>query len=214
MHLRSDEETARAHRAWLRSLPALTGKSLTKLAEEIGIARSTLTRPLKADDPGTSTLHARTIEKVVRHIGMPGPEAPCDTAGTRPQALSEDAAPYRPEEKDPLAEAVRALVKGRNGVDPWKLSTRALELAGFLPGDVVLVDLNATPKPGDAVCAQVYDWGHMQVETLMRIFERAAPVDLLVSKSLDPALQQPLVVDGERVVVKGVILPHRLRRAA
>lgn len=212
--MRSDEETARAHRAWLQSLPGLTGKSLTKLAEEIGLARSTLTRPLKSTDPGTSTLHARTIDKVVKHFRVPAPAVPADTSGPRPQSFGEDAAPYRPEDADPLADAVSALTKGRNGIDPWKLTTRALELAGYLPGDIVLVDLNATPQPGDAVCAQVYDWGRMQAETLMRIYERAAPVDLLVSKSLDPALQQPFVVDGERVVVKGVLLPHRLRRAA
>jgi hypothetical protein len=76
----------------------------------------------------------------------------------------------------------------------------------------VLVDLNATPKPGDAVCAQVYDWKRMKAETVMRIFEKAPPIEILLTKSLDPNLQEPLVVDGERVVVKGVILKSRLQK--
>ena len=48
----------------------------------------------------------------------------------------------------------------------------------------------------------------------MRMFQRAAPVDVLLGRSLDPAFDQPLVIDGERVLVKGVLLPHRLRQQA
>ena len=94
---------------------------------------------------------------------------------------------------------------------PWTIATRAVELEGILPGDVVLLDLNATPKPGDIVCAQVYDWKRMRAETVIRLFDRAPPVDLLIPRSLDPAFRSTLVVDGERVILKGVMLPHRLR---
>lgn len=212
-----DQATAALHREWLRSLPARTGKSLTRLADDLGMARSTLTRPLKKDDPGTSTLHAATIDKIVLATGVspPGTAAqPTPTAVRSLRGFAEDAVPFTPDHQDGVTAAVRALIAGRNGIDPWRLKTRALELAGFMPGDVVLVDLNATPQPGDAVCAQVYDWQTMRADTIMRVFERAAPVNLLVSRSMDPALQQPIVVDGERVVVKGVILRHRFGMAA
>jgi SOS-response transcriptional repressor LexA len=106
---------------------------------------------------------------------------------------------------------IRQLTGGHNGIDPWTIRTRALELEGYMPGDVVLVDLNATPKPGDVVCAQIYEWPVMRANTVMRVFHRASPVKLLLSRSLDPAFAQPYVVDDDRVVVKGVILPHRLR---
>jgi len=210
--MRGDLATARLHREWLRGLPARTGKSLTKIAEDTGLARSTLTRPLKEGDQGTSTLHASTIEKVVQATGV----APPAGSVARPQpAFSEEASPYNfGNPGDPLRATLKAMIGDRNGIDPWTLKTRALELAGYLPGDIVLVDLNASPRPGDAVCAQVYDWSSMKAETVMRVFERAPPVEVLVARSMDPAFAAPIVVDGERVVVKGVLLPHRLRAAA
>lgn len=119
--------------------------------------------------------------------------------------------PYQAEPGDSVEKLLRAIGGDRNAIVPWELNTRALELAGYLPGDVVLVDLNATPKPGDAVYAQLYDWPGRKAQTVMRIFERAGPINLLVAKTTDPGLAQPHIVDGERVVIKGVLMPHRLR---
>jgi hypothetical protein len=214
---RGDQATARLHRDWLKRLPDLTGRKLTTLAKEINVSPSTLTRPVSEGEDGTSTLHATTIAKIVAHTGAP---PPTDLAGPpargrtgAPRGFEEEAVPYRPLAGDPVAAAVLALIAGRNAVDPWTLRTRALELAGFLPGDIVLVDLNAAPQPGDAVCAQVYDWPRMKAETVMRVLIAAPPVQLLVARTVDPEFT-PLVVDGERVVVKGVVLPHRLRGRA
>ncbi len=203
--------TARLHREWLARVCQVTGLQPTKLAKAAGLAPSTLTRPLAEGDNGVSTLHAATIEKLVTFSGL----TPPGSAGgeRRPlRGFREDAAPFDAKSHDSLADAVRALTAGRNGVDPWTIKSRALELAGYLPGDVVLVDLNAVPAPGDAVCAQVYDWRAMQAETVMRIFRRVAPFEILLARSLDPAFDEPLIVDGERVIVKGVLLPHRLRQ--
>jgi hypothetical protein len=214
---RGDEATARLHREWLKRLPGITGKKLTALARDIKVSPSTLTRPVSEGDHGTSTLHANTIAKIIAATGAPPPTELAGPpsrgrAGTL-RSFHEDAVPFHADDGDPIGAAVAALIAGRNAIDPWTLKTRALELAGFLPGDIVLVDLNASPRPGDAVCAQVYDWPRMKAETVMRIFERATPIDLLVARSADPGFA-PLVVDGERVVVKGVLLPSRLRAAS
>lgn len=208
-----DQSAAALHREWLRGLPGLTGKSLTAIAEDLGIAKTTLTRPLKPDDPGTSTLSATTIEKIVARYGVAPPGA--DPAHfTRPTSgMAEDAAPYAPASGGTLEKAIEVLTEGRAGIDPWVLRTDALELEGFFPGDIVLIDLNATPQPGDMVCAQVYDWKRMKGETIMRMLQRAAPVDLLLTRSRGGNEQAPLVVDGERVIIKGVLLKHRLRAA-
>lgn len=210
-----DPNTARIHREWLANLPHATGKPLTRLAKEIKVAPSTLTRPLKEGDDGTSTLHANTIAKVVEHFGV---APPANLAGTPPSGrrtpagFGEEASPYQLQPGDPVEVALRALGADRAGVVPWTLRTRALELAGYLPGDVVLVDLNNhAPEPGQAVCGQVYDWPNMKAETVMRIFERAAGVNLLVAKTTDGSIRQPHVVDGTQVAIKGVLLPHRLR---
>ncbi len=211
---KGDFATARLHREWLRQLPLIAGKPLGKIAKEIKIAPSTLYRPLQEGDDGTSTLHANTIAKVAAHLGV---SPPTDVAGPPPLArrgFGEDAAPFELA-GDPASLAIKALIGEQNSIAPWTISSRAIELEGYLPGDIALIDLNATPKPGDVVCAQVYDWQHMRAETVLRVFERAPPVDLLLPRSLDPAFRAPLVVDGERVIVKGVIVAnlrsHRLR---
>lgn len=174
-----------------------------------------MTNPLKAGDPGTSTLNANTIDKIVAKYGVPPPGSNAEfVAAAKPRpTFQEEAAPFTGGINDPLTNAVHALAAGRNGVDAWTLKTRALELDGFLPGDVVLVDLNAAPHHGDVVCAQVYDFGSMKAETVMRVFENAGPIKILVSRTMDRSLQQSLVVDDDRVIVKGVLLPHRLRAA-
>lgn len=213
---RRNSTTARLHRDWLKKLPDAAGKTLTRIAKEIKISPSTLTRPLKEGDDGTSTLHANTIAKVVEHTGVAPPFeiAGPQTPGRRSGGPDEEATPYNPHKDDPVASVVGTLRGTRPGLAPWLLHTRALELAGFLPGDVVLVDLgNVTPRPGEAVCAHVYDWGSMKAETVMRIFERASGVNLLVAKTTDPTVRQPHVVDGEQVTIKGVLLPHRLHPA-
>jgi len=209
-----DHVTAKLHRNWLRRVSEQTGLPPTTLAKRIKIAPSTLTRPLAEGDDGTSTLHAGTIEKIVLFTGISPPGATADATGKPLRGFREDASPFTFDKADPLTGAVRALIAGRNGIDPWTIKSRALELVGFLPGDVVLVDLNAMPRPGDAVCAQIYDWPKMRAETVMRILQRAAPIDILLARSLDPAFDQPLLVDGERVAIKGVVLPHRLRSQA
>jgi SOS-response transcriptional repressor LexA len=83
---------------------------------------------------------------------------------------------------------------------PWTLRSRALEVAGYLPGDVLIVDLNARPDDGDVVCAQVYERDN--AETLFRIYE--APY--LQAATYQRGLFKPLLVDGRRVVLRGVVV--------
>jgi hypothetical protein len=206
---RKDRVTAQLHRDWLKSLPDRTGKSLTRIADEIGIARTTLTRPVKKGDEGISTLHASTIEKVARHLGVAPPDLGIDETPPRParRSLAEEAIPFVADNGGDLAAAVRALIGDRRNADPWIIKSRALETAGFLPGDIVIVDLNATPRAGDAVCAQVFDWQRGTAETIMRLFQPP----YLVAATFDETLRKPFVVDDDQVIVKGVLLPHRLK---
>lgn len=213
----SNDNAAAIWRAWLRQLPALVGKSHTAIATELGLAVTTLTRPLRPDDPGTSAPNQGTIEKIVNRYGIAPPDfgQRAVSAFRRPlRGFQEDAAPYRPSGDDALSSAVRALIAGRSAADPWIVKSRALELAGYLPGDVVIVDLGRTPQIGDAVCAQInIDFSRMTAETVMRIYERAGATDVLVARSMDPSMQQPVALD-HRAAIKGVIVgmvrpPHR-----
>lgn len=207
---RADQQTSQQHREYLQRVIAHTGKPATRIAKEIGIAASTLTRLLKAPEGSTATLHARTISKLQAYGGISlfGGEA---STASGPRGLAEDAVLFDAKSADPaVSAALRALIGGRQAADPWTIRTRALEGIGYVPGDIVIVDLGRQPSPGDVVCAQVYDWGRSDAETVMRVYEPP----FLVAASLDQQLRRPLMVDNERVIIKGVVLPHRLRPSA
>jgi transcriptional regulator with XRE-family HTH domain len=193
---------------WLRHVEDVTGKTASEIARGAGLDPSTLTG--FKTGKRSQTLESLTITQIANRWNVPVDVAV--RGAPEPRGFAEETVPYIIAGADPIAAAVRALVAGRNGVDPLTLCSSAIELAGYLPGDIILVDLNGVAQPGDAVLAQVYDWQRGSAQTIVRIFEKAAPVDLLVPKSRDASLH-PIVVDGEKVIVKGVLLPHRLRPA-
>jgi hypothetical protein len=125
-----------------------------------------------------------------------------------------EAARFEPsQEAKELATVVSAILRGRPGVDAWRLKTLALESVGYLPGDIVFVERlreGEMPKAQDAVCAQVIDYRHGAAETVWRVYD--APY--LVGASHDRTGYKPLPVDGERVKIFGVIResfrPHSL----
>ncbi len=182
-------------------------RTLSEIARDAGVSHTTLTR--FAGDDGR-TLSALTVTQVSRATGI---AAPSDVRGAPdPDGLSEEAVPFvLGERTDAVASAVRLLIGERQGADPWIIRTRSLEDAGFYPGDVVVLDLNAVPRPRDAVCAQVYDWQRGGAETVWRVFD--PPFLLDASRDLS-ARQKPLVVDSERVLIKGVITNSLRMRAA
>jgi hypothetical protein len=209
--LARDEQASSQHRDYLRRVIEHTGKPPTRIAKEIGVAASTLTRLLNSPEGSTATLHARTISKLQEYSGISLFVGGDVSAPPGPRGLAEDAVPFDAKSADPaVSAAIKALIGGRQAADPWTIRTRALEGIGYRPGDVVIVDLGRQPAPGDVVCAQVYDWGRSDAETVMRIYEPP----FLVAASLDEQLRRPLMVDNERVIIKGVLLPHRLRPSA
>lgn len=122
----------------------------------------------------------------------------------QPGFAESDAAPYVPGPGLAEAATVRSLAQAfgaRPGVDVWRVKTRAMLLAGLLPGDFMLVDTHQaeTVKPGDAVVAQIYN--RTGATTVLRRFE--PPV--LVAASADPADARVHVVDGVNVVVRGKV---------
>src|SRR5262249_10368089 len=149
-----DEETSRQHRDYLRRVIAHMRKPPTRIAKEVGVAASTLTRLLKEDS--AATLPAREISRLreysaISFLGGP-PSAPATFRG-----LAEDAPPFDAKDADPaLLAAIKALIGGRRAADPWTIRTPALEQRGYLPGDIVIVDLGRRPEAGHAVCPQVY----------------------------------------------------------
>lgn len=188
-------------RQWIRGILARTGDTPTGLARRAGVASTTLTRFMGGQ--ARNALSFSTIAKIAEATGTPPPFA--DGGERLPGFAEDDAAPYHTgglnSEPSACAAAISALIAGRRAADPWKMRSRVLEDAGYLPGDVLIVDLTRTPTAGDVVCAQVYNWGQDSAETVFRIYEPP----YLVAATAAPEARKPLLVDGKNVVIKGVV---------
>ncbi len=200
---------------WLHDVLTKTGDTPSALARRAGLATTTLTRFL--NEPGSPMLTLRSIAKLahaagVQPIGLP--EAQSSKLRGAGMAESE-AEPYQPTTDKGIDRAVEALVAGRNAADPWRLKTNALDALGYRAGDIVIVDLNRKSLPGDIVCAQVYQWSAGKAETVFRVLEPP----YLIAAPLDPEmaerLRKPLLVDADRVIIKGVVTETlRIARAS
>lgn len=194
-------------RAWLRGVLAQTGLAPTALAQKAKVAQPTITTFLNKPDV-SHALSARTISKIEAATGLRyGPDP-------RPAGFREsEATPFEsPKGNDELA-FLDGVGSGANGIDKWMLRSRALETAGYQPGDVLIVDLNREPRPGDVVCAQLYDWARAKAETVFRLWEPP----YLAPATHDAALRKIFVVDNENVIIKGVVIASvrgRLARVA
>jgi SOS-response transcriptional repressor LexA len=195
------ENVRRKHLDWVNSILASTGWSQHRLAKEADLSPSALNKFLK-DPTDTRTLNSFSLEKLERASGIPL------SRGTG--AFTEAETPgYEVERIDDLGTMAQAMKQGRNGVDAWRMKTRALELAGYIPGDTLIVDQGVTPQMGDVVIAQIYD-RNGEAETVVRIFEGS----FLIAATTDPALISPIFINKD-VLIRGVcIASTRNRRAA
>lgn len=183
-----------AIREWLHDVMRRTGLKPTPLAKGADLAPSTLLRAL---DPGSSgSLERRSIEKIVQKYGVPPPAIYSDPATARAGGFGE------PE----LVSILRPHTDERpllNTEGDWEIRTRALELAGYLPGDKVRADSAMKPRPRDVVVAQVLDHVRGGAETVLRVYDPP----FIITDTADPASKRkPLFVDGTTVSIWGVVV--------
>lgn len=199
-------------RAWLLEILEKTKLKPTQLAVGASVSSTTLTRMLNNKDY-SGTLAPETIERIKDTYKVPGPEEYASSGRSMLIGLSE-AARFDPrKEMGELAGIVMAILRGRSHVDAWRLKTMALEGVGYLPGDIVFVrmlEAGEHAKPQDAVCAQVVDYQHGAAETVWRVYDPP----FLVGAAHDRTAYKPILVDGDRVKIAGVIeesfRPHSL----
>lgn len=192
------ENVRRQQLEWVKANLSHLNWNPTRASREAGISQSTLSKFLN-DPANIARLETNSVEKLKAVFPFP-------PYRTGPPAIARgfaehEAEPFIARGDDPVSAAVDAVKAGRNSIDAWTLQSRALEVAGYLPGDVLMVDLNAGPHDGDAVCAQVYD-RHGNAETVFRIHE--APY--LQAATYARGLFKPLLVDGDRVMIRGVVI--------
>jgi len=187
-------ESAQARiREWVRDILDKKGWSGHKLAREAQVSPSTIHRILQDDRFVTAT---RTIDKIVQATGAAAPEDIWRRATPPGPGLREPEAVYYGEKAPPETPAsAHAAV--------WQLQSRALQLAGCLPGDLLTVDPGTAPRAGDIVCVQVIDPASGEAETLFRVYDKP----YAMTAAADPQAQRkPLMIDDERVQVWGTVV--------
>lgn len=201
-----------AQLAWLRDVMARTGMTQTAIAKRIGRDASTLSKFLSPNARAGHTLSSDIIAAISRVTGIAAVDQPA--VPMAPRGFNEpDATPFQPEahRHSDVVSSVMSMATQSNTVDAWTMQSRALETVGIMPGDILMVDLNATPRAGDTVCAQIYDWPQNQARIVFRLYESP----FLVAATTDRALMRPELVDQEKVVIRGVVVATvRPRQAA
>lgn len=193
--------------AWVRDVIRQTGIKATPLAKAAGLAPSTLLRTLDPENPGY--LDAASIGKIVKKFGMPPPDL-FGGASSRTGAPSGFPEPELRELDAPAQSFAGVSLTPNQFVRA--VATRALELAGYLPGDLVLIDMALAPGADDVVIAQVYNLERGTAETVLRAYDPP----YLVVRTADPRCRaKPLLADGTQVKIMGtVVRALRLRASA
>jgi transcriptional regulator with XRE-family HTH domain len=189
-------------RTWIDAIKSEQGIDIPEIARAAGVSPSTIYRWLDDKHPFTPSM--TTIQKIAAVYSTPIPESIMPE-----RVLSGQAGPGLAEaEVSYIGETPPELQAGNNqGV--WRIDGRSLELAGYLPGDLVLVDMSVVPHSGDVVCAQVYNIERGTAETKLRVYDPP----FLLSRAVHPGpSDKPLFIDHERVHIAGtVIRSMRLR---
>lgn len=193
----SDNEEVRS---FLQRALDRSGLKASHLADRLGVARTTILRPLKGE--GAANMGWTLLRRISAATGEPLPATPPGPG------FREDAAPAPAAEAERDRALVQLLAPAARNASLWTVKTDALRLAGILPGDRVVLDADLLPpRNGDAVIAQLYDWD--SARAVLRLFQ--APY--LVAASPDPGQHRPITVDGNHVVIKGTIVARfALRR--
>lgn len=193
------ENIRRQQLEWVRAILAHNHWNPTRLARESGMSQSTLSKFLN-DPSNMARLETNSVEKLKRVSPFPPYETRVPVV---PRGVTRhEAEALRSPLADPhVAAAVEAVTAAGHHITAWVLQSRALEVAGYLPGDVLLVETGAQPDDGDAVCAEILDRAG-NAETVFRIYE--APY--LQAATYARGLFKPLLIDGDRVVLQGVVI--------
>lgn len=183
-------------RAWLQWLQQLTGLKTTPLAKEAGLSPSTLLRAMDEDNP--VSLEWRSINKIVNKFNVAGPDTFQMQGSYAPHTAVRIG--FSDMELEKYTAEMQSLTptQGR-----WQVRTRALELAGYLPGDNLIADSIEIPRAEDVVIAQHLHTGKPGADTVLRLYD---PPYLLTATLDEHAKRKPLLVDNANVSIWGVVV--------
>lgn len=192
---------------WFKAQQKRVGVTAEDIARKRGLSRVNVSHILTGRQ-AMSLDWAKAFAEVLQVplatvLEKAGATDPATAQQLNPGFAESDAAPFVSRGMEDRAPMTLAAAFGaKPGVDVWTVRGRGMALAGYMPGDFILVDTHAAErvKAGDAVIAQVY--GRNGARTVFRRFE--PPV--LVSAGTDPNDGGVHVVDGENVVIRGKVV--------
>lgn len=182
-----NDDTQSGLRSWLRQILEQTGWSPTRLAREANVSHTTITRMLDTDYSGSMT--ATTIAKIARATGIPA-------SGSLRAAVP---AGFAEPEVEPIEQPGAALTPDQSR---WSIRGHSLELAGYLPGDQVIIDMSVAPRVNDVVIAQLYEPDTATAQTVLRLYQPP----FLVTAATPEHGARPEAVDDETVRIMGVVI--------
>lgn len=144
-----------------------------------------------------------SVEDIIERAGMASPAVVRRLA--QPPGMAEgEATPFDWKSRT-ADEATLSAAFGLNraGVEAWAVKSDSMDLAGYLKGDIMVVDRNRAERAraGDDVLAQVYDYAAGDART---VFRRYDPPFIYAISTRQTELK-PHLVDGERVAIVGVV---------
>lgn len=194
---------------WFQSLQRRRGVTSFDLGERLGRDRTIVARILG----GRQKMTFDQAKVFAEALDVPLPDVleragitdPASAQQAQPGFREADAAPWIPSNngRDDRHQKMALDLGQRPGIDVWTVNNRSMALAGYLPGDKMLVDTRnpTAARTGDVVVAQVYDWQNGTAKTVLRQFQRPA----LVAHSADPEHWISHIVDDNNVAIRGIV---------
>lgn len=190
-------------RSYIFKLRARMGKSLSALAKEGGVAHTTMQRwieepPKKAIMPHRDTL--ASFLAAHETSGIPIPDSIREYLARPGSEAVNDALLLVDGEAERFAAIAAAFVRHEGTGAIYRVTSRALELSGILPGDLLVTEPAARLEVGRPVLASV-ESGSSRI-VLLRLFQPPH----LVAHSLDARRAAPEYLDGKRVLIVAPVI--------
>lgn len=171
-------------RHWLQTLMLERNLSAIALAKLAGVSPTTIYRALDIDGEFMPT--TKTLEKIASKTGKPPPSLQNDhylpTDHLIPKGGLEPA----------MLKNLTVLTRYENAGLVYRVTDRTLELEGYLPGDIVIIDREVQPKAGDIVAAEIPASRSEAGNTVLRLYEPP----YLMARSHDRRLEPlPILLD-------------------
>lgn len=195
---------------WFKQQQKKVGVTAKDIADEMGRSRTIISH-IYTGRQRMSLEWAKVFAKVLdapldEVLRRAGSLTDKDTKELVPGFSEGDVTPFeiKDDRDQPAQEIARSLGGGRPGVDVWSVKSDALVLAGYLPGDALLVDTHQADRvrAGDTVIAQVYDAKNGTASTVLRKYQPPA----LISASASNIDQSVKIVDGVNVLIRGKVI--------